>query len=139
MGGNGLYKVSSILADVVVYSSFTPSDNGVCSGLSQVNVPVSYGLKFVPANGQAMRSGNPGYIFGKPVLVNEGGQVDKNGPKLFSDDQNGNCFTTLSSVNSQSYDLTPLEFGRNLRITCNVQLTASQLQQYCGSSSKSNL
>lgn len=86
MGGNGLYKVSSILADVVVYSSYTPANSGVCSGLSQVNVPVTYGLKFVPANGQAFRSGNPGYIFGKPVLVNEGGQVDKNGFKLFSDD-----------------------------------------------------
>jgi hypothetical protein len=128
MGGNGLYKVSSIFADVVVYSSFKPSNNGVCSGLAQVNVPVSFGLKFVPANGQAMRSGNPGYIFGKPVVVNEGGQVDKNGFKFFSDDQDGNCFATLSSVDSKSYDVTPFEFGRNLRITCDLQLTLSQLQ-----------
>jgi len=104
----------------VVYSSFTPSNSGVCSGLSQVSVPVSYGLKFVPAGGQAFRSGNPGYIFGKPVIVKEGGLVDRNGFNFFSDDQNGNCFTTLSSVNSQSYDLTPFEFGSNVRITCDL-------------------
>ena len=86
MNGQGQFSIASINADVVVYSSFTPSSSSVCSGLGNANVQVTFGIGFKPNNGQSYRSGNPGYLFGSPVLVKENGGVDMNGFKLFSDD-----------------------------------------------------
>lgn len=85
----------------------------MCSGLGSANIEITVGISYKPSNGQRFRSGNPGYLFGSPVLVKEGNSIDKNGFRLFSDDSKGNCFSALSKVNDYEYSLAPLLFGSN--------------------------
>jgi hypothetical protein len=86
-----------------------------------------------------IRSGNPGYQVGLPVLVAEGIQtlnqakkVNKQGFKFFSSDFNGQCFQRNDKA-MLGYETTEFNFGSNIQISCGIELSSSELASYCSS------
>ena len=82
------------------------------------------------------KSGNPGYILGKPVLVaeSESGSVRKlnqYGFRFFAQDPNGQCFKNVDNVGSLSYNSADFNFGNEVQMSCGIKLNADQLKSYC--------
>jgi hypothetical protein len=122
-------------ADLVMYDKVTLD----CQSEIQGFVEQTFGVQFkvqTSSNAQAFyKSGNPGYIVSMPLLVSSSNQglkqVDQAGLRLFSGDKQGNCFDTLSSLDSVDFDITTVRFGENLKLNCFIELNAEQLKEYC--------
>ncbi|GMH62948.1 hypothetical protein TL16_g03591 [Triparma laevis f. inornata] len=90
------------------------------------------------------RSGNPGYIFGRPVLAGKEHPAssaavlaDVSGLQIMSG-VNGECDTS-NQWSSNTNLGTTIGFGEDVSVGCTLSLTAAQLQQVCtGTSHTSN-
>ena len=99
----------------------------------------TFSIRFLSTSSseQYFRSGNPGYIASKPLLVAEKGasggmSVYKYGYRLSSGKSDGEC---LGSTESEYSARAPtLLFGQNVKQTCWVSLTLAQLKSYCENS-----
>jgi hypothetical protein len=92
--GNGLYEISYIIGEVIRYSEVSFDQKYCAAGAPFLSVPQSFSIKFV-ADGNSInaRSGNPGYISGKPLMIAQNTlgvkDVNQNGFRLFAGDKDG--------------------------------------------------
>lgn len=133
----GNYQISKISVDIITYKEFG-LDPQFCQSTTSGSayVPQSFSIKFLPRTTSAShvhRSGNPGYLQSKPVLVAQNAdgpkQLNHDGFRFFAADDSGEC---LQSVGFPTLQGTEFRFGENLQIGCKVKIAdANALQTYC--------
>jgi Protein of unknown function (DUF1619) len=101
-----------------------------------------YSIKFISSEEDSqMKSGNPGYIVGLPMLI---GQDDSStqgilayegGFQLKGADFEGACMT---SVATKDYDYGDpvVTFGEDLTYGCALKMNKEQLKNYCGATTQ---
>lgn len=123
--------------DIITYKEFG-LDPQFCQSTSSGSafIPQSFSIKFLPRTTSAShvhRSGNPGYLQSKAVLVAQNAdgpkQLNHDGFRFFAANDDGEC---LQSVGLPTLQGTEFRFGENIQIGCKVKIAdANALQSYC--------
>lgn len=126
--------MTSISVDIVVGNIGTTG----CASSSIITASQKFSVKFqTGTTGIVNKSGNPGYIVGKPVLfgsLNSDNSIDalSSGFTLSGTSLSGECLT--SAINSAN--LPTVNFRRDLIHSCYIPMTFSELSSYCANANK---
>lgn len=121
-----------------VIVDITMGDVGLntCVGTEVIEIKQKFSVKYLTQTENVeIRSGNPGYIIGKPVIfgrintTNDTMTVFDSGFPLSGTSQSGECLSTDQSISGPSSPI--IKFGQEIIYNCYIELTYAELQSYC--------